>query len=254
MNKRQTNSCRERQTETQEVVIPLPSGIELVRIPEGKFLMGSSNDEYNDEKSLRPIHVSDFYLARNPVTNEEYGRFLKAVPTAAKPRFWDDRNFNQPKQPVVGVSWIDAEKYCKWAGLRLPSGEEWEYACRAGTMTRFWSGDAHTDLARVGWFNRNSGESLHKVGEKAPNRFGLYDIHGNVWEWISDTWGGNPGGTGNRIDGRGKKADEHTVGSRVCRGGSWGNDAGTCRSAACDRHPADKCLSNLGFRPAKSIS
>ena len=119
--------------------------------------------------------MPDFYLGRHPVTNEEWGRYLKANPNVKPPKYWSDRQYNQAAQPVVGVSWDDAQAYCQWAGLRLPSEAEWEYACRAGTTTAYWSGDARKDLARVGWYAENSGGRLHAVGEKPPNPFGLHD-------------------------------------------------------------------------------
>ena len=119
---------------------------------------------------------------------EEYGRFLRENSDVQEPEYWGNDKFNQPKQPVVGVSWHDAKRYCAWAGLRLPSEAEWEYACRAGTTTRYHSGDGETDLDRVGWYKKNAGSRLHPVGEKEPNGFGLYDMHGNVYEWCEDTY------------------------------------------------------------------
>ncbi|MCP4674236.1 MAG: SUMF1/EgtB/PvdO family nonheme iron enzyme [Deltaproteobacteria bacterium] len=176
----------------KETIVSQPSGVELVRIPGGKFLMGSPEGEegrYKNEGPQREVTISDFYMGRHAVTNEAYGRYLKANPEVKVPRYWSDSEYNQPRQPVVGVSWDEARAYCKWAGLRLPTEAEWEYACRAGTTTRFWSGDTEEDLARVGWYGENSGNKLHPVGEKEPSAFGLYDIHGNIFEWCADGWG-----------------------------------------------------------------
>ncbi|KAB2832406.1 MAG: formylglycine-generating enzyme family protein, partial [Candidatus Brocadia sp.] len=170
-----------------------------------------------------------FYMGRYPVTNEEYARFLKANPTVTEPAYWADRKYNQPKQPVVGVSWEDARHYAAWAGLRLPGEAEWEYACRAGSKTRYYSGDKDEDLARVGWYTKNSGGQLHAVGEKEPNGFGLYDMHGNVWEWIEDDWHDNYKGAPN--DGR-AWVDKRRGSDRVVRGGGWYGGAQGCRSAA----------------------
>ncbi|MFY9943916.1 MAG: SUMF1/EgtB/PvdO family nonheme iron enzyme, partial [Desulfobacterales bacterium] len=160
-------------------------GYELVSIPAGSFWMGSletEKDRYDNEGPRHQVALPSFYLGRYPVTNAQYDRFLEANPKAPKPVYWADRKFNQPRQPMVGVSWEDARAYARWAGLRLPSEVEWEYACRACTPTRFHSGDSQADLKLVGWHDANSEGRLHPVGEKAPNGFGLYDMHGNVWE------------------------------------------------------------------------
>jgi formylglycine-generating enzyme required for sulfatase activity len=160
-------------------------------------------------------------LGRYPVTNDEYGRFL-ASPGYEEPKYWADRKFNQPDQPVVGVSWNDAEKYAEWAGLNLPSEAQWEYACRAGTETRYYTGDSEDDLDRAGWYLKNSGAQLPPVGEKEPNAFGLYDMHGNVWEWIEDVWHDSYKGAPN--DGS-PWVDNPRSSIRVLRGGSWNSIA-----------------------------
>ncbi len=151
--------------------------------------MGSPESEarrYDDEGPVHEVQVPSFYLGRYPVTNEEYERFLTDNSDVQEPRYWADGRFNQHWQPVVGVSWEEAQRYAAWAGLRLPSEAEWEYACRAGTCTRYATGDTESDLSRAGWYHENSDGKLHPVGEKVPNAFGLYDMHGNVWEWVAD--------------------------------------------------------------------
>jgi formylglycine-generating enzyme required for sulfatase activity len=208
------------------------SGYELVRIPAGEFLMGSPDSEKdrdNDEGPQHLVRVPEFCIGRYPVTNEEYGRFLAENPKAQEPKYWAQREFNQPRQPVVGVSWEDAQLYARWAGLQLPSEAQWEYACRAGTKTRYYSGNTEKDLDRVGWYQENSDDKLHPVGEKEANGFGLYDMHGNVWEWVEDDW--HKGYKGAPDDGR-AWIDEPRGSYRVFRGGSWGDSARFCRSAA----------------------
>jgi formylglycine-generating enzyme required for sulfatase activity len=175
----------------QEVVYASRGGYELVRIPGGEFLMGSPDWEdgrYGWEGPQHTVLMPDFYMGRYPVTNEEYGGFLAENSDVPEPRYWADRQYNQPHQPVVGVCWKDAQQYANWAGLQLPSEAQWEFACRSGTETRFYSGDAEEDLSRVGWYTENSGDKPRPVGEKEPNTFGLYDIHGNVLEWIPSLW------------------------------------------------------------------
>jgi formylglycine-generating enzyme required for sulfatase activity len=238
----------------QDVMSPEPSGYELVRIPGGAFMMGSPKSEEQEYKWERPIHkveVADFYVGRYPVTNEQYGRFLAEYPGAAEPEYWANRQYNQPRQPVLGVSWDEARRYAEWAGLRLPSEAEWEYACRAGTNTRFYTGDTEDDLSRAGWYGANSGGQLHSVGEKEPNSLGLYDMHGNVWEWIEDDWHesykGAPANDTPWID--------NPRGSyRVLRGGCWGLDAAYCRSAGRCSFPPGGRSRVVGFRLSRSVA
>ncbi|MCP4042949.1 MAG: formylglycine-generating enzyme family protein, partial [Gammaproteobacteria bacterium] len=166
-----------------------------------------------------------------------------------EPGYWADRRFNQPEQPVVGVSWDEAKKYAEWAGLRLPTEAEWAYACRAGTTTRYYLGDEEGDLERAGWYTVNSSRQSHPVGEKAMNGFGLYDMHGNAREWVEDDWHGDYNGA----------PDDGTAwisgprGSRrVIRGGGWSNDARYCRSACrISLEPGIRGI--LGFRLSMSI-
>lgn len=237
----------------QSTFIAEPGGYELVLIPGGTFMMGSPEDEEGRSDWEGPCHevtVSDFYMGRYPVTNEEYARFLEAT-GATEPKYWGDRSLNQPRQPVIGVSWNEAQAYAKWAGLRLPSEAEWEYACRAGTTARFYTGNGENDLGRAGWYRGNSGGRLHAVGEKEPNGYGLYDMHGNVWEWVEDDWHDDYSGA--PTDGRawvGRKRGSN----RVVRGGSWSYPAEFCRSAYRDSAHPDYRFGDLGFRLSRSVS
>ncbi|MEM7248236.1 MAG: formylglycine-generating enzyme family protein [Acidobacteriota bacterium] len=206
-------------------------GVELVRIPGGRFVMGTPEDEEgrNDDETQREVEVGVFWLGRHAVTNEEYGRFLADSGADFEPAFWDHEELSQPRQPVVGVTWDAARAFCSWAGGRLPAEAEWEWACRAGTTTRYWSGDGEDDLARVGWYRGNSGGRLHDVGELEANAFGLHDMHGNVDEWCLD------------------EDDFYWVN----RGGSWENTARICRSAHRSWEYREELASSLGFRLAR---
>ncbi|WP_054700733.1 SUMF1/EgtB/PvdO family nonheme iron enzyme [Desulfosarcina cetonica] len=225
-----------------------PSGYELVRIPGGEFMMGSPETEkgrFDREGPQHRVHVGNFYMGRYPVTNAQYGLFLNANPNIAVPEYWDDRQFNQSNQPVVGVSWEDANAYARWAGLWLPNEAHWEYTCRADTTTRYHSGDSDSDLDRVGWYRENSGRKLHAVGEKEPNAFGLHDMHGNVFEWVADDWYES---YKNAPDDGSALIDNPRRPYRVIRGGSWFDSAWNCRSAFRDRgEPGDRCF-YVGFR------
>jgi len=232
--------------------------IELVAIPSGKFWMGSSDEEivrlkreyphyasaFDRESPRHEVTLSPYFLSPTPVTNAQYATFLEANFNVAKPEYWADRQYNQPDQPVVGVSWDDAQRYCEWAGVQLPTEAQWEYACRAGTDSRYWSGETEADLERVGWFHTNSGGALQAVARKPANRFGLHDMHGNVWEWCADWYGEYS-----------KKSAEDPAGPaggsvRVVRGGCFWDDAIWCRSAFRSWNLPSFRWFNLGFRVA----
>ena len=215
-------------------------------------MMGAPESESENDRE-RPVHtvkVNSFYLGRYPVTNEQYARFLEAVPGSPAPEYWSNRSYNQPHQPVVGVSWEDARAYAEWAGLRLPSEAEWEYACRAGSSTRYCNGDSEEHLDRVGWCRENSGNKLHPVGEKEPNEFGLYDMHGNVWEWVEDDSHSNYDGAPE--DGSAWVEKPKRGVDRVLRGGSWNSYGRNCRCAfRLDWFPDGRNVI-AGFRLARS--
>jgi formylglycine-generating enzyme required for sulfatase activity len=242
------------------------AGCPMVELPGGTFAMGSSDEEaarlkkefrnirpefFDTERPRHSVRVSRFQLAITPVTNEQYARFLKENPGAVEPEKWSDRRHNQPRQPVVGISWDEANAFCRWAGLRLPTEAEWEYACRAGSMhERYSSGNSEDYLGRVGWYAGNSSGELHAVAEKPANEFGLHDMHGNVWEWCEDTW--HPNYERAPVDGR-AWVDEAS-GYRVSRGGSFGDSAEGARSACRFWHPPSDRWRGLGFRPARSVT
>ncbi|MEM9457540.1 MAG: SUMF1/EgtB/PvdO family nonheme iron enzyme [Myxococcota bacterium] len=237
-------------------------GVEMVLIPGGTFTMGSPEQEDGREDSEGPQHevtLDSFYLARTEVTNAQYARYLEANPDVPEPPAWDDPRLNQPEQPVVGLLWDEAVAYCDWAGLSLPTEAQWEYAARAGTTTAYWFGDDGEELERFGWVSTNMGDPTrgfaharpHTVGTKGPNPWGLYDVHGNVWEWCLDSY--EPYTTRVRAgDGLRRRAGDDAA--RVVRGGSYSNGVHLARSAfhlgVAPRH------SNriVGFRPALRLA
>jgi formylglycine-generating enzyme required for sulfatase activity len=138
-------------------------------------------------------------------------------------------------------------KLCKLEDLpadsvRLPTEAEWEYACRVGTQSRFYTGDSENNLGYAEWFVGNSQQTTHPVGQKTPNAWGLYDMHGNVWEWCQDWYG--PYNTDNAVDPRGAVSGSY----RVIRGGSCYGGARNCRSAYRNTRDPDNANINLGFR------
>jgi formylglycine-generating enzyme required for sulfatase activity len=175
------------------------------------------------EKPAHPVTLTKpYYMGKFTVTQEQYQAAIGASPS----------NFNGKDNPVETVSWEDAQEFCTKLAkqtkkpVRLPTEAEWEFACRAGTTTTHYSGDADADLTRVAWYDGSSKGMTHPVGQKEPNVFGLYDMHGNVWQWCQD-WldsykeseAENPQGP---VDG----------GKRLLRGGSWMNNSWYCRSSA----------------------
>ena len=229
--------------------VAVKTGIELVRIPGGTFSMGSPPSEegrFDNEGPLHEVTLVEFYMARTPVTNAQYRRFMNATPTATKPRFWGSTQLNLARQPVVGVSWSEAMRFCRWAGLELPTEAQWEFACRARTTTRYYSGDDERDLAAVGWYDGVPDGRLHPVAELKPNDYGLYDMHGNVWEWCRDAYESYEVAP-RPDDGLRKKPDG--CAERVLRGGSFMYSALDARSAARGRDELINRSVSLGFRP-----
>ncbi len=231
----------------KELMVDLGNGVklELVLIPAGEFMMGLPDSDkigFDSEKPQHRVRITKpFYLGKYLVTQEQW----KAV-TGNNPSY-----FQGPKNPVETVSWDDCQKfleklYAKVGGgkFRLPSEAQWEYACRAGSKTRYWFGDNESKLGDYAWYFANSGSKPHPVGEKKPNAWGLYDMHGNIWEWCQDWYDGGYYANSPTDDPTGP-----TTGSvRVYRGGHWYGLARDCRSASRDaRGPGDH-LGILGLR------
>ena len=201
------------------------------------------------------------------------GNGAKETPGAS----WSNPGFHQGEDhPVVCVNWFDALAYANWLsdqdglsncyrgstwergckGYRLPTEAEWEYAARAGADTALASGalvelrcGVDPRLHAVGWYCGNSGRRTHSIARKNPNRWGLYDMHGNVWEWVWDVISRYP--STRVIDPTGPAMDSDD--DRVVRGGGWGSDARLCRSAYRDGDEQKRSFDNLGFRLARSL-
>jgi formylglycine-generating enzyme required for sulfatase activity len=243
------------QRQTQE---PRRGGVELVRIEAGRFLMGSpatDGESGLDEKPQHEVAVSPFLIGRTPITNEEYGRFLQDTPKAREPDYWSERRFNGARQPVVGVGWEDAKAFAEWAGGRLPSEAEWEYAARAGTATRYWWGDEF-EPKRVNCRESGSewgGKQTSPVDAFPPNPWGLHDTAGNVLEWVEDCWHENYEGAPEDAS-PWLESGGGDCGRRVLRGGSWYSAPWYVRSAFRTRFPAAFRNLYVGFRLAQDIN
>ncbi len=223
------------------------SDVSFVKVDGGRFLMGSPDDEegrWRDEGPRHEVTVRPFLLAATAVTNLQYERFLAASSDAVVPAYWGDPRFNNAQQPVVGVSWEDARAFASWAGGRLPSEAEWEYACRAGSDE-----PRYGDLDEIAWWTGNSGGRLHSVGTRSPNRLGLYDMIGNVWEYVEDdrhdSYDGAPADDAAWVD-------EPRGARRLLRGGSWSDVPRVTRcTTRLTNHPGPR-VGNVGFRIARS--
>ena len=231
----------------KELTVDLGKGIklEMVLIPAGEFLMGSPDSDKGAFKWEKPQHrvriTKPFYLGKYLVTQEQWEAVMGSNPS----------QFKGPKNPVEMVSWDDCQQFLgklnakSAAGggkFRLPSEAQWEYACRAGSTTRYCFGDDESKLGEYAWYYKNTGVETHPVGEKKPNGWGLYDMHGNVWEWCQDWY----------EDCKESPVDDPTgaaTGSlRVFRGGGWAGPARGCRSAYRSAYVPGYRLSVLGLR------
>jgi formylglycine-generating enzyme required for sulfatase activity len=232
-------------------------GMKLVLIPKGTFMMGSPETEKGrkENETQHEVTISkDYYLGVYEVTQAQYEKVMGKNPSSFPVAKVGNENADLP---VENVSWHDAVRFCKKlsdlpeekkAGreYRLPTEAEWEYACRAGSKTAYAFDDEEGLLPEYGWFSRNSSRRTHTVGLLEPNAWGLYDMHGNVWEWCSDRYGDYPKGAVS--DPSGPKEGSY----RVFRGGGWSLGAAFCRSACRDGLAPSIRINVIGFRVALS--
>lgn len=246
-------------------------GLYMVLIKHGSFIMGAPETEEDSNKNERPQHqvtVPTFFMGKYPVTQAQW-KAVAALPQINKELDSDPSNFKGANRPVEKVSWYDAVEFCQRLTYhtkrqyRLPSEAEWEYACRAGTTTPFHFGETITsELANYTYGAGVKGtyrEETTEVGSfKVANAFGLYDMHGNLWEWCLDNW--HPNYKGAPIDGspwlNKDKNNYRKKENALLRGGSWINVPGLCRSASriyLDRAKRDFRRNSYGFRVACNV-
>ena len=162
-------------------------GLVYVKVPPGTFQMGCSPGDtecWDDEKPAHPVTLTKgFWIGQTEVTVEAYRRFTQAAGGQMPPAPRYNQDWQEAKHPMGNVSWEEAGAFCKWAGGRLPTEAEWEYAARAGSQRAFYA-----NLDAIAWYGRKDGDKVHPVAQKAPNAFGLYDMLGNVREWCQDSY------------------------------------------------------------------
>ena len=246
----------------QHVTIDLPGNVtlELIEIPGGTFWMGSPDGVgYDSERPRHQVTVASFLMGKYPVTQAQWQAVMGNNPS----------HFTSADRPVEQVSWNECQAFVQklnatvGAGFprpsrgaaqggetpplqfRLPTEAEWEYACRAGSEAIYSFGDDPAQLGNYAWFHGNSGSETHPVGQKQPNAFGLYDMHGNVWEWCADTWhdeynGAPTDGSAHRSLGDGK--------AKILHGGGYNSYPGNCRSAYRRRDQLDYQSNYVGLR------
>ena len=248
-----------------KLVLKEEMGLVFVLVPGGTYKMGSmlpSSDHpvgspNTDPEAISiegPVHavtIQPFFLSKYEVTHGQWERFMGRYrirsPSGRISSTWT--RTGSLLRPEFDVSWADVKIWCGLTGLRLPTESEWEYAGRGGTTTRFYFGESDSCLGDHAWYGPNSSGRSHPVGGKKPNAFGLFDMLGNVWEWCEDQWHGDY--TSTPRDGSAWQ-DENSP-HRIMRGGGWDNTSKFCRSACRSRGETGYRISNVGFRPARSV-
>lgn len=230
----------------------------MVKVNAGTFQMGSNIND--NEKPIHEVNIkNDFYMGKYEVTFAEYDKFCEDT-NRKKPA---DEGFRIASKPVINISWNDANEYAKWLSqktgqnYKLPSESQWEYATKAGTNTKYSFGDDENQLAQYDWYEKNSydkGENhpdygTHNVGSKKPNPWGLYDVHGNVWEWVDDWYVDNYKNTPRNEDSNIKGEKKN----KVIRGGSWDRFTFNSRAAYRDAASPFGSGNNIGFRLSKTL-
>lgn len=212
----------------------------FILVEGGTFYMGNNEGE-EDEKPQHWVNVSSFYIDKYEVTVEKYKKFCTAtnreMPREPKWGWHDD-------DPIVNVSWQDATEYAKWAGKRLPTEAEWEYAARGGNKSKNYTYSGGNELNEIAWHWDNSAKQAHPIGSKKPNELGIYDMTGNVWEWCSDWYNIKYHLYSPRNNPQGPETGE----KKILRGGSWYSYSSALRVTYESNSDPNTKYAHIGFR------
>ncbi len=241
--------------------------IKLVKIQGGSFMMGS--DEYKSEQPIHQVKLADFYMGQTPITVAQYLAFAEATQSnypqwlekgseyhlseGTNDRYSRFEHISHPESPIVGVSWENATAFCEWLSresghkYQLPSEAQWEYAARGGQKSKGLRYAGSNKLKEVGWYNQNSHNGFHQVGQKLPNELDLFDMSGNVWEWCGDHWHDNYEGA--PVDGSVWQKEKEN--SHVVRGGSWDFNGYDCRVSFRNGVSHNYRDGSIGFRVSR---
>ena len=184
----------------------IKTGMLFVLLSGGEFMMGNQNGLYR-EKPGHKVELSAYLISKTEVTQKVWKKIMGDNPS----------HFKGDNLPVEQVSWYDCQKFCKKVGVKLPTEAQWEYACRGGSSYNYCYGNDEGKLINYGWFQSNSNKRSHPVGKKKPNAYGLYDMHGNLWEWCADWFDEYYYRESSKKDPVGPVKGR----KRVVRGGSW---------------------------------
>ncbi len=222
------------------------TGMEFVLVKGGCYDMGDTfGDGYSDEAPVHRVCVKDFYIAKYVVTQDQWRKVMENNPSS-----FAGCGGNCP---VEKVSWNDAQRYLyalnqrSGKSYRLPTKAEWEYAARSGGRKEKWAGTSNeSELSEYAWYAANAVKQTHPVGRKRPNGLGLYDMTGNVWQWVADWYDGGYYKNSPQDDPKGSASDIH----RVLRGGSWSSGPKDIRAGDRFNHGPDRRDNDMGFRLA----
>jgi formylglycine-generating enzyme required for sulfatase activity len=239
--------------------------IDFILVPGGEYKMGS-NEGKRDERPAHTVKLDSFYISKYEVTNGQYCKFLNSIDEYdhngipyieledkdckiqyTRKGFYSKAGYTN--HPVIEVTWYGARAYSEWQGGRLPTEAEWEFAARGGNHSEGFKYSGSDNPEKVAWYDANSKGRTHIVGSKAPNKLGLYDMSGNVWEWCQDYYKGNYYNISPHENPQGPEWS--TV--KVARGGSWGYNETYLRTTFRQMHSPNAGNFNLGFRVVKEV-
>jgi formylglycine-generating enzyme required for sulfatase activity len=243
----QEEAQRREEERRKQLIVTLKGGVilELVSIEGGSFQMGSPDGEgHSDKHPQHLVNLKPFMMGKTPVTQAQW--------LAVMGSYKRDPGWKGNELPIENITWREAKEFCDRLSeqtqrqFSLPTEAQWEYACRAGTKTKWSFGNNESELGKYAWFNGNADIKTHPVAQKQPNPWGLYDMHGNVWELCLDHWHGNY--TGAPSDGMQIWSSSDESSNRVSRGGSWNSNSGDCRSAYRRNYNPGNRNNLIGFR------